>query len=76
MEEMSVKVSKFHCDYDAKTSNLTIYVVDGTLLGTGSSDKKIKIALTFDAQQTWLIGEMVDTLKRRTTYGFGLDPGL
>jgi hypothetical protein len=74
MEEMPIKVSKFHGNYDVKTSSLTIDVVDGTLLGTSFSRKKLKITLTFDAQQTWLFGEMVDTLKRRSTHGFGLEP--
>ncbi len=76
MEEMPIKVCKFHGDYDVKTSSLKIDVVEGTLLGTSFSNKKLKITLTFDAQQTWLIGEMVDTLKKRTPYGFGLEPGL
>ena len=76
MEEMPIRVSKFHGNYDVKTNSLTIDVIDGTLLGTSFSRKKLKITLTFDAQQTWLIGEMVDALKRRTTYGFGREPGL
>jgi hypothetical protein len=74
MEEMPVKVSRFHGGYDVKTSCLTIDVVEGALLGTEFSSKKLKITLTFDAQQTWLIGEMVETLKRRSTHGFGLEP--
>jgi uncharacterized protein (DUF779 family) len=75
MEEMPIWVSKFHGNYDVKTSSLTIDVVEGTLSGTGFSNKKHKITLTFDAQQTWLIGEMVDALKKRTSYGFGIEPG-
>ncbi len=76
MEEMPIKVSKFHGAYDVKTSSLTIDVVEGALLGTRFGNKKLKITLTFDAQQTWLIGEMIDTLKKRSQHGFGAEPSL
>lgn len=75
MEKMPINVSKFCGNYDARTGSLTIDVLGGTLLGTSISSEKLKITLTFDAQQTWLVGEMVETLKKRSQQGFGEEPG-
>ena len=75
MEDMPITISKFLGNYDAKTACLNLEVVEGTLLGSEISGKKLKITFSFDAEQTWLVGEMIDTL-RCTTQGFGVAPKL
>lgn len=75
MEDMPITISKFRGDYDVKTACLRVDVVEGTLLGSKISGKKLKITFSFDAEQTWLVGEMIDAL-RLTTQGFGVAPKL
>ncbi len=76
MQTMSIHVKKFYGHYDASTRCLTVDIAKGSVLQTEVDETKLKVELIFDPETTWLMGEMVDTLKKRSQNGFGSEPGL
>ncbi len=74
MQTMSIHVKKFHGHYDISKKCLTIDIVKGSILRTEVDNSSFKVALIFDSDATWMMGEMVEALKQRTTYGFGAEP--
>ncbi len=76
MQIMSVHVKKFQGDYDTKTKCLTVKIVKGNVLKTEIDEFEFKVELTFDPEATWLMGEMVDTLRKSSLHEFGTEPSL
>ncbi len=74
MQMMTIHVKKFHGDYDISKKCLSMCIVKGSILQTEVDESSFKVELIFDSEATWMMGEMVDALKNRTTYEFGDEP--